>query len=51
MIRGYADELTRFLKAVAYDWDTSEDFAVARETMKVIYAAYLSAESGKKVDL
>ncbi|RHK02658.1 gfo/Idh/MocA family oxidoreductase [Acidaminococcus sp. AM05-11] len=51
VIRGYADELTRFLKAVAYNWDTSEDFAVARETMKVIYAAYLSAESGKRVDL
>lgn len=51
VIRGYLGELQDFMEAVAYDRAPASDFSVAYETMRVVYAAYRSAEEGRRVDL
>lgn len=50
VIRGYLGELQDFAEAVAYDRDPSSGFDVAYETTKIVYAAYRSAEEGKRID-
>nr|WP_312577542.1 Gfo/Idh/MocA family oxidoreductase [Sedimentibacter sp.] len=49
IIRGYMGELQDFVETIAYDKKPSSDFDLAYQTIKVIYAAYLSAEEGRKV--
>lgn len=49
--RGYVGELQDFLECAAQDRAPLSDFALARETTRVIYAAYLSAEEGRRVAL
>ena len=49
IIRGYTDEMRDFIEAIYYDREPKSGFAVAYETIKVIYAAYKSAEIGKAV--
>ena len=51
MIRGYTGELQDFVEAVAYDREPSSDFALAYDTARVLYAAYQSAEEGRRIDL
>lgn len=51
VIRGYLGELQDFMEAVAYDRAPASDFSVAYETMRVVYAAYRSAEEGRRIDL
>lgn len=51
VIRGYLGELQDFMEAVAYDRAPVSDFSVAYETMRVVYAAYRSAEEGRRIDL
>ncbi|MBQ6972744.1 MAG: Gfo/Idh/MocA family oxidoreductase [Synergistaceae bacterium] len=51
VIRGYSGELRDFLEAVAYDRDAESGFDIAYETVQVIYAAYVSASEGRRVDL
>ena len=51
IIRGYSDELKDFLECVAYDREPLSGFDIAYETVQVIYAAYLSAYEGRRVDL
>lgn len=51
VIRGYMGELQDFMEAVAYDRAPASDFALAYETTKIMYAAYLSAEEGRRVQL
>ena len=51
VIRGYMGELQDFMEAVAYDRDPASGFDIAYETVKIMYAAYLSAEEGRRVDL
>lgn len=51
VIRGYMGELQDFMEAVAYDRAPASDFALAYETTKIMYAAYLSAEEGRRVEL
>lgn len=51
VIRGYAGELKDFLETVAYDKQPESGFDIAYETMQVIYAAYLSASEGRRVNL
>lgn len=51
IIRGYSGELRDFLDAIANDKEPISDFNVAYETIKVIYAAYVSAEEGRKINL
>lgn len=50
IIRGYMGELQDFVETVAYDKKPSSDFELAYETMKVVYAAYQSAEEGRRIE-
>ena len=51
VIRGYTGEIKNFVESVAYDQAPDSDFDLAYTVMKVIYAAYRSAEEGKRIDL
>ena len=51
IIRGYTNEMQDFMEAVAFDREPKSGFALARDTVKVVYAAYFSAEQGKKVEV
>lgn len=50
VIRGYMGELQDFVECVAYDRAPCSGFQLAYETTKIMYAAYLSAEEGRRVD-
>jgi len=50
-MRGYPQEMEDFINAILEDRDPVSGPDLAYETVQVIYAAYLSAESGKRVDL
>ena len=50
IIRGYMGELQDFMETIAYDKTPSSDFALAYETTKIMYAAYQSAEEGRRID-
>lgn len=49
ILRGYTGEMQDFMEAVAYGRKPLSDYTVAKETTKVMYAAYLSAQKGKKI--
>lgn len=51
VIRGYAGQLQDFLECIAYGRKPQSDYALARDTLRVIYAAYQSAEEGRKIIL
>lgn len=51
IIRGYTDEIQDFMECIAYDRQPESNFRLARDTIKVVYAAYLSSEIGKRVML
>ena len=51
VIRGYMGEMQDFMEAVAFDRAPASGFDIAYETTKILYAAYLSAEEGRRVDL
>ena len=51
IIRGYVDEMRDFIESVYYDREPKSGFWLAHDTIKIIYAAYLSAELGKVVNL
>lgn len=51
IIRGYVDEMRDFMEAIYYDREPKSSFWLAYDTIKIIYAAYMSAEIGKAVDL
>lgn len=51
IIRGYSDEMRDFMEAIMYDRDPKSGFDLAYDTIRIIYAAYMSAEMGCKVDL
>ncbi len=51
VIRGYAGELQDFLDSVANDREPLSGFDIAYETVQVIYAAYLSASEGRRVNI
>ena len=50
-MRGYAEELTDFVDAAATGREPVAGGALARETVEVIYAGYLSAATGRRVEL
>jgi len=50
VIRGYTGELQDFVECIAYDREPLSDFQLAYDTMKIIYAAYVSSEEGRRVD-
>ena len=51
VIRGYMGEMQDFMETVAFDRVPTSGFDIAYETTKILYAAYLSAEEGRRVDL
>ena len=51
ILRGYVYELQDFVECVAYGRKPVSGFDLAYETIKIIYAAYLSASEGRKVEL
>ncbi len=50
-MRGYPQELEDFVDAILEDRDPISGLDLAFETVEVIYAAYLSAETGKRIEL
>ena len=50
VIRGYTGELQDFMETVAYDREPASNFELAYETTKIMYAAYCSAEEGRRFD-
>jgi predicted dehydrogenase len=50
-IRGYPHEMQDFLECVADDREPLSDGVLGRDVVEVVYAAYLSAETGRRVDL
>ncbi len=50
-MRGYAEEWTDFVDAAASGREPLSGGDLARETLEVIYAGYLSAATGRRVDL
>ena len=51
IIRGYSAQMQDFMEVVAYDKEPISDFTIAYDTAKITYAAYMSAEEGKRIDL
>ena len=50
-LRGYAGELTAFAENAADDTEPESGFILACDTVKIMYAAYVSAEEGRRVEL
>lgn len=48
IIRGYTNEMQDFMESVACHRQPRSGLALASDTVKVVYAAYLSAQQGKK---
>jgi len=51
IIRGYTDEMRDFMECILLDREPKSGFELAFDTIRIIYAAYLSAEIGSKVEL
>ena len=49
MLRGYCNEIVDFMGAVLNDKEPESGFDLAARVMKVTYAAYYSAEVGKRI--
>lgn len=49
--RGYIGEMQDFIECVSTGREPLSGYALARETTKILYAAYLSGEEGRRVDL
>jgi predicted dehydrogenase len=50
-MRGYPQEMEDFVSAVRERREPLSGLLLVRETVEVIYAGYLSAEEGRRVDL
>jgi predicted dehydrogenase len=48
-MRGYAQEMEDFIDAVLLDREPAAGIDLAKDTVEVIYAAYVSAEEGKRI--
>ncbi|MDR1055924.1 MAG: Gfo/Idh/MocA family oxidoreductase [Prevotellaceae bacterium] len=51
IIRGYVDEMRDFMEAVQFNRDPKSGFDLAYDAVRIIYAAYMSAEINGKVEL
>lgn len=49
IVRGYVDQLQDFLECAAENRQPLSDFRLARQIGEVLYAAYVSAEEGRRV--
>jgi len=50
-IRGYSPEMEDFVDAILTDREPVSGFDLARDVVETIYAAYLSAEQGRRVEI
>lgn len=48
MVRGYVDEMQDFMETIYYGREPKSGFKLAYDTIKIVYAAYASAETGNK---
>jgi predicted dehydrogenase len=51
IIRGYTDEMRDFMNAILFDKEPKSGFKLAYDTIRIIYAAYMSAEMGCKIEM
>ena len=51
LMRGYTGELQDFMECVAFDRQPKSGFELAAKTALLVYAAYHSAETGRRVSL
>ncbi len=51
IIRGYTDEMRDFIETVYYGRNPKSGFELAYDTIKIIYAAYMSAELKTVVEM
>ena len=51
VIRGYTGEMKSFLESMAYGTKTETPFELAYDIIRVVYAAFQSAEEGRRNDL
>lgn len=51
IMRGYVGELQDFVECAAYNRPPLSDFALASRTIELVYAAYQSAEEGRRIAL
>lgn len=51
MVRGYIDQMQDFMEAVYHDREPKCGFQLAYDTARIVYAAYASAELGRRVIL
>ena len=50
-VRGYPQEMEDFVDAVLFNKEPVSGIDLARDVVEVIYAAYLSAEEGRRIEL
>jgi predicted dehydrogenase len=50
-VRGYPQEMQDFMEAIAFGRPPVSDLGLASDVVDVIYAAYVSAEEGRRIDL
>ena len=51
VIRGYVGEMQNFVETVAFDREPTSNFRLACDVTRVLHAAYVSAEEGRRVEL
>lgn len=51
MARGYIDEMQDFMEAVYLNREPISGFELAYNTTRIVYAAYVAAEKGRRVEL
>ncbi|MCD7826402.1 MAG: Gfo/Idh/MocA family oxidoreductase [Clostridiaceae bacterium] len=51
IMRGYTDEMKDFMECIQYDREPKSGFDLAYQTVRIIYAAYMSAEEGRVIKL
>jgi len=49
VLRGYSNQFQDFINSAVYDKEPISNFEIAFEVTKIIYAAYISSEEGKRV--
>ena len=51
LMRGYTGEMQDFMECVAFNRKPHSDYEIAAKTIQLIYAAYCSAEEGRRMEL
>lgn len=51
LMRGYIGEMQDFMECIAFNRKPHSDYGIAAKTIEVIYAAYCSAQEGRRLEL